>query len=69
MREHLKTAQEVHDEVLRELHRYTRMIKQERHLGPNAPVLEGISLAIAVIERIKVEEGIKQELAELKKRS
>jgi len=69
MREHLKTAQEVHDEVLRELHRYTRMIQQERHLGPNAPVLEGISLAIAVIERMKTEESIKQELADLKKRS
>jgi len=69
MREHLKTAQEVHDEVLRELHRYTAMIKRERHLGAHSPVLEGISLAIAVIERMKVEEGIKQELAELKKRS
>lgn len=69
MREHLKTAQEVHDEVLRELHRYVGMIKRERHLGPNAPVLEGIGLAIAVIERMKTEEGIKQELADLKKRS
>lgn len=69
MREHPKTAQEVHDEVLRELHRYTAMIKRERHLGPNAPILEGIGLAIAVIERMKVEEGIKQELADLKKRS
>lgn len=69
MREHLKTAQEVHDEVLRELYRYTGMIQRERHLGPNAPVLKGIGLAIAVIERMKTEEGIKQELADLKKRS
>ena len=67
MRNSPKSRQDVHDEVLAELARYTQMIQRERHLGPNAPVLEGIGLAVVVIERMKLETALKEELAELKK--
>ena len=69
MRNNPISPQNVHDEVIAELARYSEMIKRERHLGPNAPVLEGIGLAIVIIERMKLEAALKEELADLKKSS